>query len=139
MNMAMQMMEMHAAEMPATGMDMAMIQECIEACAACEQACTMCASSMMGDEMMKCTSMCMNSADMANTMMRMMMRPAGMHAPSMMTALQATMSMSNACADECKMRAETSDDARMCADVNRQLAACCQKLMDALTGMMPTS
>ena len=138
MNMAMQMMEMHAAEMPATGIDMAMMEECIEACAACEQACTMCASSLMGDEMMMCRSMCMNSADMANMMMRMMMRPAGMHAPSMMTALQATMSMSNACADECMMHAETSDDAKMCADVNRELAACCQKMMDAM-GMMPTS
>ncbi|MET0716039.1 MAG: four-helix bundle copper-binding protein, partial [Mycetocola sp.] len=44
MNMAMQMMESHQKDMPVQGMDMTMMQECIEACSACEQACTMCSS-----------------------------------------------------------------------------------------------
>ena len=49
---------------------MAMMQECIEACSACEQACTMCADSMMGAEMAPSAAMCMNTADMSNTSRR---------------------------------------------------------------------
>lgn len=74
MNMTMQMMEMHAKDTPMPGMDMdmdmAMMQECIEACSACEQACTMCADSMMGAEMAPSAAMCMNTADMSNTSRR---------------------------------------------------------------------
>jgi hypothetical protein len=140
MNMAMQMMENHAKTMPASGMDMAMMEECIEACSACEQACTMCAGSMMmGENMAMCSGMCMNTADMTNTMMRSMMRPNGMHMESMMSMLQATTMMCNACAEECMKHADMSEDCRMCAETCRQCAMACQKMMDAMKGMMPAS
>ena len=133
-NMAMQMMEMHQKDMPMTGMDMAMMQECIEACSACEQACTICSGSMMMmPEMAKCNSMCMNTADTTNTMMRMMMRPNGMHTASMMAMLQATIAMCTACAEECMTHADMHDDCRMCAEACRQCAAACQKMMDAMS------
>jgi hypothetical protein len=132
-NMAMQMMEMHTKAMPMMGMDMTMMQECIEACSAVEQAGTMCADSMMGDDMMMCRSMCMNAADMANTMMRMMMRPAGMHMDSMMSMMTATMTMMNACAEECMSHAEMSEDCRMCAEVCRQCAMAMKKMMDSMS------
>ncbi|MCU1443054.1 MAG: hypothetical protein JWQ59_1204 [Cryobacterium sp.] len=139
MNMTMQMMELHQKDMPMSGMDMSMMQECIEACSAAEQACTMCAGSMMGEDMMMCSGMCMNCADTCNTMMRMMMRPNGMHMDSMSAMLTATMAMCNACADECMKHAEMSEECRMCADVCRQCAMTCQKMMDAMKGMMPTA
>lgn len=131
--MTMQMMEMHTKDMPMMGMDMGMMQECIEACSAAEQATTMCADSMMGDDMMMCRSMCMNMADMSNTMMRSMMRPAGMEQSSMMAMLTATMMMATACADECMKHAEMSDECRMCAEVCRQCAMACQKMMDSMS------
>lgn len=129
----MQMMKMHTKDMPMMGMDMAMMQECIEACSATEQATTMCADSMMGDAMMMCRSMCMNMADMSNTMMRSMMRPAGMEQSSMMAMLTATMMMATACADECMKHADMSDECRMCAEVCRQSAMTCQKMMDSMS------
>ncbi len=132
MNMAMQMMESHQKDMPMEGMDMAMMQECIEACSACEQACTMCASTMTGDGMSMCTNMCMNTADTCNTMMRMMMRPAGMHPDSMMAMMQATITMCTACADECMRHADMNTDCAMCAEACRQCAMTCQKMMDAM-------
>jgi len=134
-NMTMQMMQKHTKEMPmmGMGMDMMMMQECIEACSAAEQATTMCADSMMGDDMMMCRSMCMNAADMGNTMMRMMMRPAGMHMESMMAMMSATMMMMNACADECVKMADMSEEAKMCAEVCRQCAMSCKKMMDAMS------
>lgn len=131
--MTMQMMKMHTKDMPMMGMDMAMMQECIEACSAAEQATIMCADSMMGDAMMMCRSMCMNMADMSNTMMRSMMRPAGMEQQSMMAMLTATMMMATACADECMKHADMSDECRMCAEVCRQCAMTCQKMMDSMS------
>src|SRR5665647_318508 len=138
MNMAMQMMEMHSKEMhskemPTSGMDMAMMQECIEACTASEQACTMCAGSMMGDNMARVTGMCLNTADMCSTMTRTMMRPNGMHAESMMAMMRATMMMCTATADECMMHADASEDFRMCAEACRQSAMACQKMTDSMT------
>lgn len=139
-NMAMQMMEMHSKDMPASGMDMTLMQECIEACSACEQACTMCAGAMtMSADMAKCMGMCLNTADMTNTMMHAMMRPNGMHAESMMMMLQATVAMCSACAEECMMHADMSEDCRMCAESCRQSAMACQKMMDAMKSMMPAS
>jgi hypothetical protein len=132
-NMAMQMMEMHTKDMPMMGMDMMMMQECIEACSAMEQATVMCADSMMGDDMMKCRSMCMNGADMAGTMMRMMMRPMGMHRESMMGMMSAMMMMATACAEECMMHADMSEECKMCAEVCRQAAMACQKMMDSMS------
>ncbi|MFM9918003.1 hypothetical protein [Lacisediminihabitans sp. H27-G8] len=130
-NTAMQMMEMHSDAMQ--GMDMGAMQECIEACSACEQACTMCAGSMaMSAEMAMCAAMCQNSADMANTMMRMMLRPNGMNGPAMMAMLQAMVVAGMSCADECEAMAGMSADCAMCAEVCRQCAMACQKMMDSM-------
>ena len=130
-NTAMQMMEMHSESMK--GMDVSVMQECIEACSACEQACTMCAGSMsMSPEMAMCSGMCQNSADMANTLMRMMLRPNGMNGPAMMAMLQAMVVMCMSCADECEAMAGMSADCAMCAEVCRQCAMACQKMMDSM-------
>jgi hypothetical protein len=131
MNTTMQMMEMHSKDMPMHGMNMSLMQECIEACSACEQACTMCAGSM-GADMAKCAAMCMDTADMSNTMMRMMMRPNGMHMESMLAMLQAMVVMSTACAEECMTHADMSDDCKMCAEVCRQCAVACETIMDSM-------
>ena len=139
MNPAMQMMDNHQKDMPASGMDMAMMQECIEACSACEQACTTCAGMMTGADMARCANMCMNAADTSHTMMRMMMRPNGMHMDSFTAMVQATMAMATACAEECMKHADMSDDCRMCAEVCRQCAMAMQKMADALKGTMPVS
>jgi hypothetical protein len=80
-----------------------------------------------------CRSMCMNMADMANTMMRAMMRPAGMTSQTMTAMLSATMMMASACADECMKHADMSDECKMCAEVCRQLMMSCQKMMDSMS------
>ncbi len=130
-NTAMQMLEMHSESMQ--GMDVGVMQECIEACSACEQACTLCAGSMsMSPEMAVCASMCQNAADMANTLMRMMLRPNGMNGPAMMAMLKATVVMCMSCADECEAMAGMSADCAMCAEVCRQCAMACQKMMDSM-------
>lgn len=136
MDMTMQMMAMHMKDMPMQGMDMTVMQECMEAGSACAAACTMCADSMMGESESVARSMCATMADLAGTMMRAMMRPTGMHAESMMAMHLATMTMANACAAECQKHADRSEDARMCAEACRQCAEASRKTMDLMKGMM---
>jgi hypothetical protein len=126
----MQNMSMDAIGMPA--MDSKRMQDCIEACSACEQACTMCADNAMADGMIKCVSMCMDCADVCNTMMRMMMRPSGFDMAAMKAMLTACIAMCSACADECGNHAEMSETCRMCA------MACdaCMKACEAMLEMM---
>ncbi|HEY0118519.1 MAG TPA: hypothetical protein VGC04_07055 [Cellulomonas sp.] len=112
------------------GMDMDKIQKCMEACSACEQACTMCAD-MAGDGMRMSMSMCLDCADMANTMMRMMLRPMGMHTPSMMAMCQAMITMAKACADECMKHADTMPTMAMCAQACTECASACEAMMAA--------
>ena len=131
-----QMMRMHEKDMPMGGMNMALMEDCIEALSACEQACTMCAASLTGEGMEACMNLCQNTADMAHTMMRMMLRPAGMHMESMLASLQATMTLCAACADECMTHSEMHEDCAMCAEVCRQCAMACQKMMDSMSGAM---
>lgn len=136
MDMTMQMMEMQTAESSMPGMDMKLMAECIEACSACEQACTMCASCMMGDGTAIHMEMCMNTADMCNTMMRMMLRPSGMMMDSMVRMLDATMMQCRMCADECMKHADMHEDCRVCAEACSQAAMACEKMMDSMKAMM---
>ncbi|KHK96944.1 hypothetical protein LK09_14015 [Microbacterium mangrovi] len=111
--------------MPA--MDMAMMQRCMDACAACEQACTVCA--MQG---MDCAPACMNCADMCNTMMRSMLRMQGMTPAVMMSMLDACMAMCQMCMDMC-MAHSNDDVCMMCAQACK---ACMDACMEMKTAMM---
>jgi hypothetical protein len=124
----MKMMDMMPGSMAMPGMDMALMQKCVEACSACEQACTMCAD-MAGDGMRTCMSMCMDCADMANTTMRMMMRPMGAHMPSMMAMHEAMVTMARACAEECMKHAEAMPTMQMCAQACMECAKACEDMM----------
>nr|WP_240977463.1 hypothetical protein [Planctomonas sp. JC2975] len=126
----MQNMSMDAIGMPA--MDAMTMQACIEACSACEQACTMCADNDMADGMIKCASMCMDCADVSNTMMRMLMRPSGFDMTAMQAMLRACMAMCSACADECGNHAEMSETCRMCAMACTECMNACQAMLDMM-------
>jgi hypothetical protein len=118
------------------GMDMTAMQNLVEASSACEQACTMCADGSLGMAgMEKCAAMCMNCADMSNTMMRMMLRPAAMDMDSMMAMMQACMVMATACAAECTMHMDMNEQCRMCAKACQEMAAACEAMMTSMKAM----
>jgi hypothetical protein len=114
------------------GMDMAMMQECIEACSAASMAATMCADSDTGMDMARCSSMCMNTMDVATTMMRMMMRPMGYDMTSMRAMLMACVEMGKACSAECMMHADMDEHCRMCAKACDAMVAACEKVMASM-------
>jgi hypothetical protein len=126
MNMGTKMMDMMSMNMP--GMDMKMMQDCMEACSAAEQASIMCADAASGDQMAKMAGMCANTADVCNSMMRMMMRPMGFDMAVTKAMLETTAMMCRACAEQCKMHASMSDDAKMCAQVCENCATACEAL-----------
>ncbi|MCU1580848.1 MAG: hypothetical protein QOD27_497 [Microbacteriaceae bacterium] len=130
MNMGTKTMDMMSMNMP--GMDMKMMQDCMEACSAAEQASIMCADAASGDQMAKMASMCANTADLCNSMMRMMMRPMGFEMAAMKAMLDATAIMCRACAEECMTHGD-SDDAKMCAQVCQNCASACEALSGSMT------
>ena len=133
--MDMSMMTMMDAPMM-QGMDMNMMQNLVEASSACEQACTMCASSSLGmSGMEKCAAMCMNMADMSNTMMRMMMRPAAMDMDGMMAMMAACSVMASACATECEMHMDDNEMCRMTAKACQEMAMACEAMMASMKAM----
>lgn len=132
MDMSMMMMSTSMME----GMDMKAMQNLVEASSACEQACTMCANSSLGmGGMEKCAAMCLNCADMSNTMMRMMMRPAAMDMDSMMAMMQACLVMATACAAECTTHMDMNEQCRMCAMACQEMAAACEAMMTSMKAM----
>lgn len=135
MDMTKQMMDLHEGEAAMPDLDMQSMGACIEACSACEQTCTMCASCMMGEGGARHMEMCMNTADMANTLMRMMLRRSGMMRDSMMRMLDAMMMQARACAEECMKHADEHEDCRVCADACRQCEQACSRMMDSMNSM----
>ena len=115
-------------------MDMAALQEAIDACSTCMQACVMCADAMGGMEAMgTCASRCAMCADVCGTTMRMMMRPAGMERMAMVAMLEACIAMCAACMDECRTDADTSATCAMCADACEACDAACSRLLASMT------
>jgi hypothetical protein len=89
-------------------------------------------SMAQADSMAMCLDMCLNCADMSNTMMRMLLRPTGMSQPAMSAMLQAMVVMCAACADACDAQAKSNPDCAMCAEVCRQSMRACQRMMDSM-------
>lgn len=114
------------------GMEMPMMQECIEACSACAMAATMCADADMGEDMAKCASMNNNMADVATTMMRMMMRPMGYDMESMRAMMMACIAMGEACANECRMHADMHEHCRICAQACDAMVMACRNAMSSM-------
>ena len=115
-----------------TGMDMPMMQGCVEACSAASMAATMCADADGGEGMGRCGSMCMNTADVAMTMMRMMMRPTGYDMSVMSSMMTACMAMGEACAAECERHADMSEHCRICASACRAMVDACSTAMSSM-------
>lgn len=134
MEMMEMMQSMSMGDMP---MDMGRMQECMQACNACSMAATMCAASDMGMgmDMAKCGAMCMNMADMADTMMRMMMRPMGYDMEVMKSMLMACMTMGTACAAECRMHMDMSEQCRYCAMACDEMVAKCEAMLASMGAM----
>jgi hypothetical protein len=116
-------------------MDMTAMQDCIQAMNACSMAATMCSAADMaiGGDMATCAAMCSNMASMADTGMRVMMRPMGMTMDTMSTMLMACMAMGKACAEECRAHADMDEMCRYCAMACDEMVAKCEAMMASMS------
>jgi len=131
----MSMMTDMMRSMPQGGMtmDMDAMQTCVEACSAAAMAATMCADADTGDDMARCNAMCSNMADVATTMMRMMLRPTGYDMSVMRMMMEACVAMGEACAAECRMHAEMHEHCRICAMACEAMVDSCRRMMSSMT------
>lgn len=128
------MKTMSATDMP-MAMDMDMMQDTMMAMNGASMAATMCSASdmRMGSEMATCAAMCSNTSMMADTGMRMMMRPMGMDADSMRAMLMACMTMGKACAEECRKHVDMDESCRYCAMACDEMVAKCEAMLASMT------
>lgn len=116
----------------AKGMDLAALQGCIEACSAAAMAATMCADSDRGPDMARCSSLCANTADVATTTMRMMMRPAGYDMTGLRAMTTACIEVGRVCSAECAMHADMDEHCRVCAQACDAMVAACEKALASM-------
>jgi len=118
--------------MPTT-VDGEAVQDAVMAMNAASMAATMCSASDVraGGEMATCAAMCANTAVLADTGMRMLMRPEGMDAAAMRAVLEACVAMGTVCAAECHRHAEMDEACRYCAMACDEMVAKCRALLDA--------
>jgi hypothetical protein len=140
MNMTMDMMmgAMSSSDLPMKDMDPAMMQDCIEAVAACAQACVMCADAVAGEGLARCAALCADCADVCDAMTHVKLRVSGWDMQVMGSMMQATVIVCRACSTECAMHAETNDHCRMCATACDEAASAVERMMAAMSAAMPT-
>ncbi|SOC88875.1 hypothetical protein SAMN05660766_2587 [Curtobacterium sp. 314Chir4.1] len=128
------MKSMSMTDMP-MAMDADTMQDTMMAMNAASMAATMCSASdmQMGTDMATCAAMCSNTAMMADTGMRMMMRPMGMDADSMRAMLTACVAMGTACAAECRSHADMDESCRYCAMACDEMVAKCEAMLASMT------
>jgi len=116
-------------------MDTEMMQDTMMAMNAASMAATMCSASdmRMGAEMATCAAMCSNTAMLADTGMRMLMRPMGMDADAMRAMLMAVTAMGRACAAECRAHADMDEACRYCAMACDEMVAKCEAMTASMT------
>lgn len=127
------MMDMMSKDMAKAGMsttDMSVLEACLDACSACEQASIVCSM-----EMTPCAPACMNCAAMCNTMMNCMLRMQGMTREVTMSMLDATIATCQMCMDECMAHADDSEVSRMCAQSCKACMDACMALKNSLMKM----
>ena len=127
------MQNMSTTDMPVQ-MDMSTMQDTMMAMNAASMAATMCSAAdmRMGGDMATCAAMCSNTAMLADTGMRMMMRPMGMDAEAMRSMLAACVAMGTACAAECRTHQDMDESCRYCAMACEEMVAKCRAMMDAM-------
>lgn len=128
------MKNMSMTDMPVE-MDTDLMQDTMMAMNAASMAATMCSASdmRMGGEMATCAAICSNTAMMADTGMRMMMRPAGMDLPSMQSMLMTVMTMGTMCAAECRKHMDMDESCRYCAMACDEMVAKCEAMLASMS------
>jgi hypothetical protein len=118
--------------------DKALLARCIDACADCGQACTLCADDCLSEqgrveEMVKCIRTNLDCADVCAATGRVLSRQTEYDANVTRAVLQACIAACRSCGDECARHGEHGmEHCRICAEQCRRCEQACEELLAAI-------
>ena len=118
--------------------DKILLARCIDACADCGQACTLCADDCLGEqgrveEMVKCIRTNLDCADVCAATGRVLSRQTEYDANVTRAVLQACVAACRSCGDECAQHGEHGmEHCRICAEQCRRCQQACEELLAAI-------
>ena len=132
MTIADQMLETYPRDF---NVDKTLLARCIDACADCGQACTLCADDCLSEqgrveEMVKCIRTNLDCADVCAATGRVLSRQTEYDANVTRAVLQACIAACRSCGDECAQHGEHGmEHCRICAEQCRRCEQACEELL----------
>ena len=118
--------------------DVATLAACIDECAACAATCTICADACLAEPdieaLARCIRLCLDCSDACVDAGRILSRQTDPDADTQLTALQACLTATRACAAECERHAHHHEHCRLSAEECRRCERACDDLLAALGG-----
>jgi hypothetical protein len=129
-----QMLDTNPRKQP-TGVDEAVLVECIEACAGCELVCTACADACLGEPdvgmLVKCIRLCLDCTAVCETTRQIITRQTETDLDVCRAQVAACAQACHACAEECQRHAKHHEHCRICAETCRRCEDACNQLLKA--------
>jgi hypothetical protein len=135
MTLSKDMLEAHP--MPAQA-DRDLLAQCIDACLACLQSCTVCADASVAEDdvadMRRCIRLCLDCADVCDATVLTLSRQTEYVASTSRAQVSSCRELCTICADECERHAAHHKHCRLCADECRRCQDACSALLEGIPG-----
>lgn len=117
-------------------LDKQLLTRCIDTCLECGQACTACADSDLGEQMVAdlitCARLNLDCADICHTTARVLSRQTAHNRGLSQAIVQACVRACQVSGDECDRHADLHEHCRVCAEVCHRCQKVCEDLLAAL-------
>jgi hypothetical protein len=117
-------------------LDKQLLTRCIETCLECGQASTACADADLGEQMVadlvRCTRLNLDCADMCQTTARVLTRQTGYDRDLTRAVVQACVQACEVSGDECDRHAQMHEHCRVCAEVCHRCQRVCEEMLAAI-------
>jgi hypothetical protein len=116
--------------------DRAVLARCVEACADCATACTICADADLAEpdasDMARCLRLDLDCADICTATGRIVARQTAREPELLRTTLEACRTACRFCAEECESHAGHHEHCRICAQACRRCEDACDAVLATL-------
>jgi hypothetical protein len=127
--------QMLEASKARTDLDLDAVAAAIDACLACEQACTGCANANLAEDelepLRRCIALCTDCADVCGVVARVLSRPFGSDHLVVHRLLRACVRTCELSSEECDRHAAHHRHCAICAQACRACLAACTELLEA--------
>ena len=112
------------------------LTSCITACVECADVCTSCADACLGEQnvqmLARCIRINLDCADICQSTARILARQTETDPQLLRVQLEATLTVSRICAEECEKHAGMHIHCKVCASVCRKCEQSCRQLLSSL-------